>query len=104
MKCCTKCAQETFALGEKLGQSARPGQVFTLTGGLGVGKTVFAQGMAAGLGISEPVCSPTASTRAAVFPFIILMYIESQMWKKWKRSAARIVSTDRGSAWWNGRS
>ena len=59
MKCCTKCAQETFALGEKLGQSARPGQVFTLTGGLGVGKTVFAQGMAAGLGISEPVCSPT---------------------------------------------
>ena len=59
MKCCTTCAQETFALGEKLGQSARPGQVFTLTGGLGVGKTVFAQGLAAGLGISEPVCSPT---------------------------------------------
>lgn len=59
MKCCTKCAQETFALGEKLGRSAEPGQVFTLTGGLGVGKTVFAQGMAAGLGISEPVCSPT---------------------------------------------
>lgn len=55
----TRSAQETFALGEKLGRSARPGQVYALTGGLGVGKTVFTQGLAAGLGIQEPVCSPT---------------------------------------------
>lgn len=55
----TRCAQETFALGEKLGRSAQPGQVYALTGGLGVGKTVFTQGLAAGLGIQGPVCSPT---------------------------------------------
>ena len=55
----TRCAQETFALGEKLGKTARPGQVYALSGGLGVGKTVFTQGLAAGLGIQGPVCSPT---------------------------------------------
>ena len=55
----TRCAQETFALGEKLGKTARPGQVYALSGGLGVGKTVFTQGVAKGLGISEPVSSPT---------------------------------------------
>ena len=59
MKIETKCAQETFALGEKLGTSAQPGQVYALTGGLGVGKTVFTQGLAAGLGIRGQVCSPT---------------------------------------------
>lgn len=59
MKIETRCAQETFALGEKLGTSAHPGQVYALTGGLGVGKTVFTQGLAAGLGIHGPVCSPT---------------------------------------------
>ena len=36
-----------------------PGTVFTLTGDLGVGKTVFAQGLAEGLGITEPINSPT---------------------------------------------
>ncbi len=55
----TRCAQETFALGEKLGKAARPGQVYALSGGLGVGKTVFTQGLAAGLGIQGSVCSPT---------------------------------------------
>lgn len=38
---------------------ARPGDIYTLTGDLGVGKTVFTQGVAAGLGITEPVSSPT---------------------------------------------
>ena len=51
--------QETFAVGEKLGREASPGQVYTLIGDLGVGKTVFTQGVAAGLGIKEPVNSPT---------------------------------------------
>ncbi len=55
----TRCAEETFALGEKLGASALSGQVFTLVGDLGVGKTVFTQGMAKGLGIEEPISSPT---------------------------------------------
>ena len=55
----TKNPEETFALGQKIGVTAAPGQVYTLTGDLGVGKTVFTQGVAAGLGITEPVNSPT---------------------------------------------
>lgn len=51
--------EETFALGQKIGRAATPGQVYTLTGDLGVGKTVFTQGVASGLGITEPVNSPT---------------------------------------------
>ena len=43
----------------KIGRAATPGQVYTLTGDLGVGKTVFTQGVASGLGITEPVNSPT---------------------------------------------
>ena len=50
---------ETLALGKKLGEQARPGQIYTLDGDLGVGKTVFTKGMAEGLGIREPVSSPT---------------------------------------------
>ena len=52
-------AEDTFALGEKIGKSAGAGQVYSLVGDLGAGKTVFTQGMAAGLGIGEPVNSPT---------------------------------------------
>lgn len=51
--------RETFELGKKIGQEAIPGTVITLTGDLGAGKTVFTQGVAAGLGIMEPVSSPT---------------------------------------------
>ena len=55
----TKTPQETFEVGKKIGENAKPGQIYTLTGDLGVGKTVFTQGVAAGLGITEPICSPT---------------------------------------------
>ena len=55
----THSAQETFALGQRIGLEALPGQVYTLIGDLGVGKTVFTQGFAAGLGIEGPVNSPT---------------------------------------------
>ena len=51
--------EETFEVGRTIGMNAKPGQIYTLTGDLGVGKTVFTQGMAAGLGITEPVNSPT---------------------------------------------
>ncbi len=54
-----KTAQETFEIGEKMGQSARQGDVIALYGGLGAGKTVFAKGIAKGLDISEDVTSPT---------------------------------------------
>ena len=55
----TRTPEETFEIGRKIGQSARPGQVYSLTGDLGVGKTVFTQGVADGLEIYEPICSPT---------------------------------------------
>ena len=55
----TKTPEETYELGRKMGQEAKPGQVICLEGDLGVGKTVFTQGFAAGLGIGEPVNSPT---------------------------------------------
>ena len=50
---------DTRVLGEKLGREALPGTVYTLTGDLGVGKTVFTQGFAKGLGVTEHVNSPT---------------------------------------------
>lgn len=53
------CPEDTFFFGKKLGEKARPGDVFCLNGDLGVGKTVFTQGFAAGLGITELVNSPT---------------------------------------------
>lgn len=51
--------EETFALGKLLGAECRPGQLYTLIGDLGAGKTVFAQGFAKGLGIRGAVSSPT---------------------------------------------
>ena len=50
---------ETFALGVQMGKEAVPGQIFCLEGDLGVGKTVFTQGFAQGLGVGGPVNSPT---------------------------------------------
>ena len=55
----THSPEETFSIGQQLGREAVSGQVYTLIGDLGVGKTVFTQGVAAGLGITGPVNSPT---------------------------------------------
>ena len=52
-------AEDTFALGKQCGQKAAAAQFYCLYGDLGVGKTVFTQGFAAGLGIKGPVSSPT---------------------------------------------
>ena len=52
-------SKQTYELGKKIGEKALPGQIFCLEGDLGVGKTVFTQGSALGIGISEPVNSPT---------------------------------------------
>ena len=53
------CPEETYALGKSLAEAAKPGDVICLNGDLGVGKTVFTQGFADGLAITEPVNSPT---------------------------------------------
>lgn len=55
----TQESEATFELGKCLGEAAYPGQVCSLIGELGAGKTVFTQGFAAGLGINGPVSSPT---------------------------------------------
>ncbi|MDD6350929.1 MAG: tRNA (adenosine(37)-N6)-threonylcarbamoyltransferase complex ATPase subunit type 1 TsaE [Lachnospiraceae bacterium] len=52
-------AEETRALGKRMGEEAQAGDVIALTGDLGVGKTVFTKGIAEGLGVKEPVSSPT---------------------------------------------
>ena len=64
-------AQETTELGKKLGQQAKPGEVYTLVGDLGVGKTVLTKGIAEGLGITEAICSPTFT--------IVQVYEEGRM-------------------------
>lgn len=63
--------EETYALGKLLGGQSKPGQVYCLDGDLGVGKTIFTQGFAAGLGIDEPVNSPTFT--------IVQIYEEGRM-------------------------
>ncbi len=55
----THSAQATFALGQQLGQRVQPGQVIALSGDLGAGKTLFTQGLATGLGVTQRVTSPT---------------------------------------------
>ena len=55
----TRSAKETYDLGKTIGSHAKAGEVSTLVGDLGVGKTVFTQGLAKGLGIEEPISSPT---------------------------------------------
>ena len=55
----TYSSEETYNIGKEIGQGCKAGELYTLIGDLGVGKTVFTQGFAAGLGIAEPVNSPT---------------------------------------------
>ena len=98
----TNSEKETWDLGFSLGEKACAGQVYTLVGDLGVGKTIFTKGLAKGLGIDEPVSSPTF-TIVQIYdegrlPFIILMCTESVMWKRWMRLAMKITFTERASA------
>ncbi|MCR5792215.1 MAG: tRNA (adenosine(37)-N6)-threonylcarbamoyltransferase complex ATPase subunit type 1 TsaE [Lachnospiraceae bacterium] len=52
-------AEDTFAIGKQLAEKSKPGDIYLLIGDLGVGKTVFTQGFAKGLGIEDAVNSPT---------------------------------------------
>lgn len=67
----TRSPDQTFQVGVNLGKRAKPGKIYTLTGDLGVGKTLFTQGFAKGLGIEEPVSSPTFT--------IVQVYDEGRM-------------------------
>jgi len=65
------CEADTFALGVKIGQEAKPGDLYTLIGDLGVGKTALTKGVARGLEITEPISSPTFT--------IVQVYEEGRM-------------------------
>jgi len=52
-------AEDTFSFGVQIGESCQPGDIILLNGDLGVGKTVFSKGIGKGLGITEPISSPT---------------------------------------------
>lgn len=64
-------AEDTLELGRQMGRDAQPGDVYTLVGDLGVGKTVLTQGIAEGLDIVEAICSPTFT--------IVQVYEEGRM-------------------------
>ncbi len=51
--------EDTYRIGQELGEQAVPGQVFCFFGDLGVGKTIFSQGFAKGLEVNDIVNSPT---------------------------------------------
>ncbi len=51
--------EDTFNIGKEIATNSQAGEVFCLNGDLGTGKTVFSQGFGAGLGIEEPISSPT---------------------------------------------
>ncbi|HEY7440588.1 MAG TPA: tRNA (adenosine(37)-N6)-threonylcarbamoyltransferase complex ATPase subunit type 1 TsaE [Acidimicrobiia bacterium] len=59
MEICSRAAEETLAVGACVAGVLRGGDVVVLSGELGAGKTVFAKGVAQGLGVVEPVVSPT---------------------------------------------
>ena len=59
MRIQSESEQNTFEIAKELGKKVMPGEIYLLEGDLGVGKTVFAKGFACGLGIAEPITSPT---------------------------------------------
>ena len=95
------CAEDTYEIGKKIGQEAQPGQVICLYGDLGVGKTVFTKGLADGLGITEPIQSPTFTIvreyEEGRLPLYILMFIVLVILKRWTRSDMRIMFMEKES-------
>lgn len=76
----THSAEETRALAAKIAKSTPNGSVFALYGNLGAGKTVFASGFAAGLGITEPVSSPTF-TIVQEYPYAKGMFFHLDLYR-----------------------
>ena len=81
------CEADTFELGVKIGREAKPGDVYTLIGDLGVGKTAFTKGVAIGLEITEPISSPTFT--------IVQVYDEGRIpfyhFDVWTKSVMKII-------------
>jgi tRNA threonylcarbamoyladenosine biosynthesis protein TsaE len=77
--------EDTYQLGYTMGEKAKKGEVYCLNGDLGVGKTVFTQGFAEGLGIADVVNSPT---------FTILQEYEGVRMPLYHFDAYRIVDVE----------
>ena len=107
-------AEDTYNIGKELGEKAEAGQVFALDGDLGTGKTVFTKGFAEGLGIKEPVNSPTFTIlqiyedgrlplyhfdmKTGGFPCITSTYTELKSRRRWTKSASMTIYTETASA------
>ncbi len=90
-------AEDTFAFGQKLGREAVPGEIICLDGDLGVGKTVFTQGFAAGLGIDDYVNSPTFNIVKEYEGGRLPLYLRRLfLWSG--RQHHRVAGTDRGAS------
>ena len=86
----SKSPQETSYIGERMAKYLSPGDFISLTGDLGAGKTLFAQGIARGLGIEDHITSPTFTIiheyNEEDYLYIIWMFIglmEFKIWKTW---------------------
>lgn len=90
-------AEETFAIGKALAEQAKPGEVYCLYGDLGCGKTVFSQGFGAGLGVTEPISSPTFTILKEYdegrMPFYHSMFTGLAVTMRWMRSVTTKQST-----------
>ena len=99
-------AKETFEAGYEMGKKALPGQIYCLNGDLGVGKTVFTQGFAKGLGIEEPVNSPTFTIiqeyHEGRLPLYHFDVYRMAMSKRWMSLDMRNISIQTGCALLNG--
>lgn len=93
---------ETFALGRQIGQQAEAGEIYTLIGDLGVGKTVLTQESLPGWALKSRstalLLRSYRSMRRAGCLFTISMCTVSAMWRRWRRSAMKTVFTGKGSA------
>lgn len=89
----TTSAKETFEAGYRLAQSVHPGQIYCLNGDLGVGKTVFTQGFAKGLGIEERLTARPLRLYRSIMKAdcrcTILMYTALPMSVKWMKSVMK---------------
>ena len=94
----THNSKETYELGFNMGKSAKAGDVYCLDGDLGVGKTVFTQGFAKGLGINEPINSPTFTIvqeyhegRLPLYHFDVYFYSEGVCLIEWGNLISEIM-------------
>lgn len=77
MQVVTHSPQETQALARRLGEHADAGHVFALMGPLGAGKTCFAQALLAGMGVTDPVISPTFNLMVEYMGRLAVVHIDA---------------------------